>query len=529
VKSALGRFRIVAELGRGSTSIVYLGALSGRHGVSKLFALKQLRPVLAEDEAKVSLFVAEARLGARLSHPNVAQTLEIEDDGPLPFIVMEYLDGQPLQNVVTTARAAFTPLPLYMHLAALSGAIEGLGYAHAAAGPDGTPLQVVHRDVSPYNVFLTVSGQPKLLDFGIAQTIETEGTLSASAGRAAYMAPELAAGEPVDARADLFSVGVMLWEAATRRRFWGDTMSKEEIQRALASRSLPESRVTSAGRAPVELQPIILRATSPDPADRYESAGALQIELQAAMRALAPATFAQRDMGQRVAVLFGAERARLQIAIDEDFQATRDTPSSDRPSLTPPPPSSTARESRPVATPPPPPSVESPPMHHAQSTLPLPRFPDPPAEKTAARFDRRLGVAGLALAGAIAALGAWMLRGGEPAGRPAATAVMPAAEGPRAEGASAREPAPPEEAVAPSSVETGLPALAPPATGTTPPTARPRPARIPAHGYATSPSAAPASAESNQQAAPTAPVASAAPSGAARPSRPIDTNNPYGP
>src|SRR6185437_13379004 len=163
----------------------------------------------------------------------VVQTLEIEDDGPQPFIVMEYLDGQPLQHVLATGRAAFTPLALHMHLAALSGALEGLGYAHAAVGPDGVPLRVVHRDVSPYNVFLTVSGQPKLLDFGIAQTIDSPGAASVSAGRAAYMSPEMARGEPVDARSDLFSMSVMLWEAGTRRRFWNDTMSRDEIVNTL--------------------------------------------------------------------------------------------------------------------------------------------------------------------------------------------------------------------------------------------------------------------------------------------------------
>ena len=558
MKSALGRYRIVAELGRGSTSIVYLGALTGRHGVSKLFALKQLRPALAQDEEKVSLFVAEARLGARLSHPNVVQTLEIEDDGPLPFIVMEYLDGQPLQNVVTTARAAFTPLPLHMHLAVISGAIEGLGYAHAALGPDGAAMRVVHRDVSPYNVFLTVSGQPKLLDFGIAQTIETPGALSASAGRAAYMSPELAAADPVDLRADLFSVGVMLWEAATRRRFWGDTMSKEEIQGALASRRLPESRVASAGRAPPELQSIIVKATSPDPADRYGSAGELQADLQLAMRAVTPATFAQREMGLRVAALFATDRARLQTAIDEDFVAAQSIPPSERPSLTPPPP--LARESRPEPTPrspavresvpePSPPSSRGslpPRANHPEHapiapprTTPLPRFPDSIAEPTGGRLERRAITVALATIATVTGVaGAWWLRGREPAVQAAATAAMPTADAVSAEPRPDHEPpairevpapAIPTADVAPVLAESTAASTAPGPTALAPRPRAAHPARVPASApSAPALATEPPTAFAPTAVAPAAPVAVVPPSGA-RPSRPIDSNNPYGP
>src|SRR4029077_9698455 len=185
---------------------------------------KQLRASLAEDPAFVAMFLAEARLGARLSHPNVVTTLEIEDSEAQPYIVMEYLDGQSMHQVVTSARIAFTPIPLPLHLGAISGALEGLGYAHASVGYDGTPLQVVHRDVSPHNIFITFSGLPKVLDFGIAQTSDSPNMLPPSAGRASYMSPEQAAGESVDARSDLFGLGVMLWEAATRKRFWSEAL-----------------------------------------------------------------------------------------------------------------------------------------------------------------------------------------------------------------------------------------------------------------------------------------------------------------
>ncbi len=315
----LGRYRIVAELGRGSTSIVYLGVLAGPKGFNKLFALKQLRAALAKDPAFVAMFLAEARLGARLSHPNVVSTLEIEDDEALPYIVMEYLDGQSMHQVVTAARIAFTPIPLHLHLAAISGAVEGLAYAHAAVGYDGIPLDVVHRDVSPHNIFVTFSGLPKVLDFGIAQTSDSPNMMPPSAGRASYMSPEQAAGEPVDARSDLFSLGVMLWEAATRKRFWSEALGKAEILQALASRRLPATRLSAVANVAPDLQSIVLNATAPDREDRYPSAMALQEDLRAALLRLTP-TSLPRDLGRRMVPLFAHERARLQAAIDTELE-----------------------------------------------------------------------------------------------------------------------------------------------------------------------------------------------------------------
>jgi eukaryotic-like serine/threonine-protein kinase len=317
---ALGRYRVVAELGRGSTSIVYLGAVDGPSGYSKLFALKLLRPALAADPAMVALFLMEARIGAHLSHPNVVSTLEIEDREAQPFIVMEYLDGKPLQELITSARIAFTPLPLHMHLAVLSGALEGLAHAHAAVEPGGAPLGIVHRDVSPHNVFVTVSGTPKVLDFGFAQTAHSPNTMLTSAARVAYMSPEQSIGALVDARSDLFSIGVMMWEAVTRRRFWSEEASKADILRALRSGELPPHRIPALAKSSVELRSMIVKATSPDPDDRYASAGEFQEDLRFALSEVTPPTFALRDLGQRVVTLFAADRARLQRAIEE--QAT---------------------------------------------------------------------------------------------------------------------------------------------------------------------------------------------------------------
>jgi serine/threonine-protein kinase len=359
----LGRYRVIAELGRGSTSIVYLGAIDGPSGYSKLFALKLLRPLLAADPAMVALFLMEARIGAHLNHPNVVATLEIEEREAQPFIVMEYLDGKPLQEVITSARIAFTPLPLHMHLAALSGALEGLGHAHAAVGPGNEPLGIVHRDVSPHNVFVTVSGTPKVLDFGFAQTAHSPNTMLTSAARVAYMSPEQATGALVDARSDLFSLGVMMWEAVTRRRFWSEEASKAEILRALRSGELPPHRESALAKSSEEVRSIILKATCPDPNDRYTSATELQDDLRVVLSQITPPTFAPRDLGKRVMTLFAADRARLQRAIDQ--------PSAGAPERAP------VRRSAP-------PGAESGPLEERAAAVPAAATPASPLAPTAA-------------------------------------------------------------------------------------------------------------------------------------------------
>jgi serine/threonine protein kinase len=356
----LGRYRVVAELARGSTSVVYLAIVAGPGGFNKLFALKQLRATLAEDPANVALFLAEARLAGRLSHPNVVSTLEIEEEGTLPYIVMEYLDGQPLFRAVARARMTGAPLPLPMQLAILSGAVEGLSYAHQATGYDGAPLRVVHRDVSPHNVFVTYGGQAKLLDFGIAQTAEGAEPRAASLrGRVAYMSPEQAAGMAVDSRADLFALGVMMWEAVTGQRFWSESSSEGQIVELLASGRVPAARESAMAGAPPDLQYVILNATEPDPADRYESASALMADLSVVLRRMAPANFSMRDVGRRIGDIFADDRARLQAAVDAQLELVQGAPEfSSRPvprlaaHATPPPPEQYAAR-RALSEPPP--------------------------------------------------------------------------------------------------------------------------------------------------------------------------------
>src|SRR5689334_22978828 len=276
--NSLGKYRLIAELGHGGMAEVYLAVVRGPAGFNKLVVVKQIRPQLAEDPEFLTMFLDEARLAARLNHPNVVQTNEVGQEGRRYFIAMEYLEGQPLNRIVNrTAKEGLLTPALYVRI--LIDALNGLHYAHELADFDGTPLMVVHRDMTPHNVFVTYSGQVKVVDFGIAKALgsSSETRTGVLKGKVAYMAPEQAMGEKVDRRADLFSVGVMLWEAATGKRLWKGVPDITILQRLLSG-EVPSPRSIKP-EVPEKLEAIIMKALSHQRDDRYENAGDLILAL----------------------------------------------------------------------------------------------------------------------------------------------------------------------------------------------------------------------------------------------------------
>src|SRR5579864_5083114 len=160
------KFALLAELGRGGMATVYLACARGPAGFNKLMVVKCLRPSLAAEPEFLEMFLAEARLAARINHPNVVQTNEVGHDGQFYYIAMEFIDGPSVENIVRKAQEAF-PVNLYIHV--LLQALSGLNHAHEQKDYDGRPLNVVHRDVSPHNIMVSYDGHVKLLDFGIAK------------------------------------------------------------------------------------------------------------------------------------------------------------------------------------------------------------------------------------------------------------------------------------------------------------------------------------------------------------------------
>jgi serine/threonine protein kinase len=274
----IGRYQLVTLLAEGGMARVYLAFARGPAGFDKLVVVKQIRPELAWDQEFVTMFFDEARIAARLSHRNVVHTYEVVEENGLYLLVMEYLEGHTLGDVLR--RVSRENMPLDQHLWILTQVLAGLSYAHELRDYDGTALGVVHRDVSPSNVFVSYTGEVKLLDFGIAKAAGAisathEGTIK---GKLGYSAPEQFLQADVDGRADLYAVGVMLWEAlGRRRRRMADTPAA--TYEARISGLEPKIRDVCPD-VPAALADICDRATAPDPADRYATAAEFQQDLE---------------------------------------------------------------------------------------------------------------------------------------------------------------------------------------------------------------------------------------------------------
>jgi serine/threonine-protein kinase len=324
------KYRPIAELGRGGMATVYLTVVQGPGGFNKLQVLKRLRPALAADPEFLQMFLEEARLSARINHPNVVQTNEVGFDGQYYYIAMEYLDGQPLEAILRRARDRIETkmMPLELHLKVLADALGGLNFAHDLADFDGTPLNVVHRDMSPHNVVVTYEGSVKVLDFGIAKAADSSSDTRTGImkGKCAYMAAEQFGGKNVDRRADVFAVGVMLWQAATGRRLW-QNLGDAEIFAKLAKSEIPPPRSIRED-IPEALEKIIMKALAQSPEDRYATAADFQAALEGFMATL-PTRITQRELGKFVADLFEDRRKTIKEAIEAQLKNPEVISSSD--------------------------------------------------------------------------------------------------------------------------------------------------------------------------------------------------------
>jgi serine/threonine protein kinase len=307
-----GKYRLICEIGHGGMAVVYLAVALGVSNFRKLAVVKVIRPQVAEEPGILEMFFDEARLSARLNHPNIVQTYDVGASEGQHFMAMEYLEGASLSAVLGHVQPAF-PLLAKVMLEVL----EGLKYAHALRDFDGTPLHIVHRDISPQNVFVTYTGQVKVLDFGIAKasTSSVRTATGVIKGKLKFMAPEQAGGRDVDGRADLFAVGVMLWEAMTgRRRFPPDT-TDVTVYSSVALGTMPETPDATTLGYPAELNDILKRALAPEPVDRYQTAGAFHADLDAAIQKLQPCSL--KDLGADAAETFWEEREKVNAVVEK--------------------------------------------------------------------------------------------------------------------------------------------------------------------------------------------------------------------
>jgi serine/threonine protein kinase len=320
-----GRYQLIAQLGGGGMADVYLAKLTGKADFAKLAVVKRLKPIEDEDAEIVRMFADEARLCARLNHPNIVQTFEVGEDTSGPFLVMEYIEGQPLGRIRSRAGRREKTIPRGVALKVLCDTIDALAYAHALADHDGTPLKVVHRDVSPENIMVTYSGNTKLVDFGVAKTSASASVTRAGVlkGKVAYMAPEQARSDTnIDGRADVFAAGLVLWELLTAQRMWEGMSEAKVFERLLDKDPLPKASTIDSS-IPEDFDEICAKAMAKDKEERYASASDLLDALEKAcgkhnLRA------SDREIGQFVAGLFENERDKVKGLVSGSVAKPKD-------------------------------------------------------------------------------------------------------------------------------------------------------------------------------------------------------------
>jgi len=309
--TAFGKYQLFASLGRGGMADVFLSVARGQMGFNKLAVIKRLRQALAEEPSFRNMFLDEARLAARLSHPNIVHTYEVGEQNGVYFIAMEYLEGQSLNKVLKEALRRKEGIEPELSARIIADALGGLAYAHALADYDGRPLGIIHRDVSPHNIFVTYDGHTKVVDFGIAKAAlsSTETEVGVLKGKVAYMSPEQAMGGRIDQRADLFAMGIVLWEMLARQRLMTGESAANTLHK-LMNEPIPRVSAAMPGIDP-ELEAIVGKALEKDPQYRWQSAAEMRDALEAWLRSN-PRPARQEEVGRKMLHLFSSVREEVQ-------------------------------------------------------------------------------------------------------------------------------------------------------------------------------------------------------------------------
>jgi serine/threonine-protein kinase len=318
--TAFGKYQLFASLGRGGMADVFLSVARGQMGFNKLAVIKRLRQALAEEVAFRNMFLDEARLAARLNHPNIVHTYEVGEQNGVYFIAMEYLEGQSLNKVLKESLRRKERIEPEVSVRIIADALAGLGYAHELRDYDGRPLCIIHRDISPHNIFVTYDGHTKLVDFGIAKAAlsSTETEVGVLKGKVAYMSPEQAMGQRIDGRSDLFAMGIVLWEMIAHQRLMTGESAANTLHK-LMNEPIPRLSMVLPDVDPT-LDLLVARALEKDPAARFQSAAEMRSALESWLLAQ-PRIVRQEDVSQRMLALFGGVREEVQRQIQRHMAA----------------------------------------------------------------------------------------------------------------------------------------------------------------------------------------------------------------
>lgn len=316
--SVFGRYAVYGAIASGGMATVHVGRIFGEAGFTRTVAIKRMHPHLAGQPEFVAMFVDEARLAARIRHPNVVPTLDVGAHEDELFLVMEYVDGVPLSALHKAARESGTLAPPDVAASIIVGLLRGLDAAHEARGDDGLPLGIVHRDVSPQNVLVGTDGVARVLDFGVAKALSQVHITQNSQlkGKLAYMAPEQVRGEGFDRRADVFGAAVVFWETLCGTKLFRAANEAAVVQ-AVQYQPIPFPSDVN-GAVPPALDAAIMRGLDRDPARRFATAGEMADAIEHAIP-LASARF----VGEWVRSLGGVGiRTRAQLVADAESRST---------------------------------------------------------------------------------------------------------------------------------------------------------------------------------------------------------------
>lgn len=324
--SRLGRYEIIGRLATGGMAEILLGRITGLGGFERPVVIKRILPHLADSSEFSAMFLDEARLVARIRHPNVIGVSELGHEAGELFLVMEYLEGESVAAILQRAVTAKRPLPTTLAVYIIAEAAAGLHAAHELTDTEGFPLDLVHRDISPQNLFVLYSGGVRILDFGIAKVADQSHRTTAGQlkGKFQYMAPEQCLHRPLDRRADLFSLGVVLFEVTTMRRLF-----KRENEfatfKAICEDAVPDPTALVPGYPP-SLGLVVKKALERDPQQRYQTAAELRRDLLVVLReidsgdepAASVATYQQELFADRI-----AEKAEMLRRVGSGSDPTR--------------------------------------------------------------------------------------------------------------------------------------------------------------------------------------------------------------
>ncbi|WAM29021.1 serine/threonine protein kinase [Myxococcus sp. NMCA1] len=276
---SFGKYQLLKKLATGGMAEVWLARQTGIEGFHKNLVVKRILPHLAEDREFVEMFRNEALIAARFNHPNIAQVYEFGEANGTYYIAMEFIHGEDLGRVMRKAAGTGQWVARPLAIRIVAAACEGLHYAHSRTDDAGRPLRVVHRDISPQNILISFDGSVKLVDFGIAKAADQASLTKSGAikGKFAYMAPEQAAGKPLDGRADIFAIGLVLYELLTGVRPLKRDSELATLQAAMECAIAAPSQVADV---PEEMDPVVMRAIAKNADDRYREARQFQMALE---------------------------------------------------------------------------------------------------------------------------------------------------------------------------------------------------------------------------------------------------------